>query len=595
MKIKSRKGLSILLALVLVFAISATPAFAAWDSFQNTNTNNGVTDVLVTTPVTTYDDLDNNWAGGINAPSVIDTGVSYTLYNGGYVNGTNGGARMQATTLSTANPVWNVQIDNTADNISQLSTPVLVGSDLYALTTGSTTLYSSSVFNSTNWTGTASISNVNNDATFAAGSSDYIYSNTAEVSFIAATTNITTEFALTPAVNDDAKYTLELYDGSNNLVATLVNNATLYGGYSTALNYYSGTAIPAGNYKIKLTITTDATNPITVTSISLSGNGWKLYKVATATGAATLLESGVGAGNTPITHSGDYLYFGIYGGDRSYYQYKLSTPTALKKFEADDDFYWAGATVVTVPEERNIGGAEALVNVDYAVFGSDSGTVYWREVGSFDTAGHTVDLTLTQADAGHIRSSIVAPGDGYLYFTSQGNISSTGNPGYLWKFGENRTYVGHVGLPKNSTSTPVISDNDYVYVGYYDHGNLTAPEGGVVGILKTNFIPSALFDVYGNGVSSSAGTPGDPVQASPVVCSTGVGTNRYDYVYFTTNSSSGAGYCYRHRISNGAITDVWSGGEGGTSGNPYALQGFAADGDYLVYGDDGIRLYIIKE
>ena len=162
MKMKSRKGLSILLALVLVFAISATPAFAAWPGFQNTNTNNGVTDVLVTTPVTTYDDLDSNWAGGINAPSVINNGVSYTLYNGGYVYGTNGG--MQATTLSTASPVWNVQIDNTADNISQLSTPVLVGSDLYALTTGSTTLYSSSVFNTTNWTGTASISDVNNDA-----------------------------------------------------------------------------------------------------------------------------------------------------------------------------------------------------------------------------------------------------------------------------------------------------------------------------------------------------------------------------------------------------------------------------------------------
>ena len=577
MKMKSRKGLSILLALMLVFAMSATPAFAAWPSFQNTNTNNGVTDVLVTTPVTTYDDLVNNWAGGINAPSVIDNGVSYTLYNGGYVNGTNGGARMQATTLSTASPVWNVQIDNTADNISQLSTPVLVGSDLYALTTGSTTLYSSSVFNSTNWTGTASISNVNNDATFAAGSSDYIYSNTAEVSFIAASTNITTEFALTPAVNDDAKYTLELYDGSNNLVATLVNNATLYGGYSTALNYYSGTAIPAGNYKIKLTITTDATNPITVTSISLSGNGWKLYKVATATGAATLLESGVGAGNTPITHSGDYLYFGIYGGDRSYYQYKLSTPTALKKFEANDDFYWAGATTATVS------------GTNYAVFGSDSGTVYWREVGSFDTAGHTVDLTLTQADAGHIRSSIVAPGDGYLYFTSQGNISSTGNSGYLWKFGENGTYVDHVGLPKNSTSTPVISGKNYVYVGYYDHGNFTAPEGGVAGVPKNNLITSALFDVYGNGVSSPAGTPGDPVQASPVVYADV--DDDCDYIYFTTNASAGIGHCYSYDGST--AVSVWT--AGGTSSNRYALQGFAADGDYLVYGDDGIRLYIIKE
>lgn len=52
MKMKSRKGLSILLAFVLVLAMSATSAFAAWPSFQNDADNNGIIDVqpAITTP-----------------------------------------------------------------------------------------------------------------------------------------------------------------------------------------------------------------------------------------------------------------------------------------------------------------------------------------------------------------------------------------------------------------------------------------------------------------------------------------------------------------------------------------------------------------
>ncbi|WP_449240796.1 hypothetical protein [Desulfoscipio gibsoniae] len=561
---RSRKILPIFLALMLVVALAATPAFANWPSFQKDSSNNGITDVLVTTPSAVYDDLDNNFGGAINAPSVIDNGVSYTLYNGGYVDSTNGGARMQATTLSSGTPVWNEQIDTTANNVAQLSTPVLVGSNLYALTTGSTTLYRSATITPSDWEGTATIDDVSETATFPADDTTYIYTEEADVEFIAPTTNINTRFELTPAVNDAALYTIELFDDSDVHVATLVDEAILYGTFDEALNYYDGPEIPAGDYKLKLTIETDATNAITgVTDISLSGNGWNLYKVATSTGTETLLESGIGAANTPLAHCGDYLYFGIYGGDRDYYQYNISTP-ALNEFDAGEDFYWAGATVVEVN------------TTDYAVFGSDSGTVYWREVGDFETAGCEVDLTTHEANAGNVRSSIVAPGDGYLYFTSQGDISSTGNPGYLWKFEEDGTYVDHVDLSGNSTSTPVISDNGFVYVGYYDHGNFQNPNGGVAA-----YDTSLNFDatIYS----------GDPVQASPVVCSDG----DFDFIYFTTNSSSGAGYCYSYDTILSDVTPEWT--AGGTSSNRYALQGFAADGDYLVYGDDGIRLYIIKE
>ena len=180
MKMKSRKGLLTLLALVLVFSLTVT-AYAAWPSFQNDADNNGVIPVSpappTASPTVAANQLANNYGGGIDAPSVIDDNcIAYTLYNGGYVFGTAGGARLQATTLSSPTPaVWNVQLDATADNVPQLSTPVLVGTDLYALTTGSTSLYGSSAFD-TELTGTATINNMNNTATFPANSTTNIRS-----------------------------------------------------------------------------------------------------------------------------------------------------------------------------------------------------------------------------------------------------------------------------------------------------------------------------------------------------------------------------------------------------------------------------------
>ena len=545
---KKQRRITAFLALALVLAMSTTTVFAQWPSFQNESDNNGIISVepAITTPTVESQELLNNYGGGISSPSVIDDdGVAYTLYNGGYPDGSKGGARMQATSLSDNEEIWNKQIDSTASNVAQLSTPVIVGSDIYALTTGSTSLYESSDFDGTNWTGSASIAS--NKATFPAGGSNYIESVQEEVTFIAPTTNITTEFTLTPAVNDEAKYTIELLDGSNSVVATLVEDATIYGGYGQALNYYSGPEIPAGSYKMKLSITTDPTNPITVTDISLSGNGWKLYKVEQGDGSATLIESGVGATNTPITHYDGDLYFGIFGGDRSYYQYNISTQT-LNKFEANDDFYWTGATVVG----------------NYAIFGSDSGKVYWRDINNFSSSGSVVDLKDEQSDAGHVRSSIVAPGDGHIYFTSQGDISTTGNPGYLWKFTEGGTYVAGVQTERNTTSTPVISENGFIYVGNYDHGNLNNPEGGVEVVDKNDFTedPKTVYD-------------GEPVQASPVVYSviTGPPSNHIDYIYFTTNSATGQGYGYSYKPSSGGTgtaTPLWT--AGGTSANRFALN-----------------------
>jgi hypothetical protein len=90
-------------------------------------------------------------------------------------------------------------------------------------------------------------------------------------------------------------------------------------------------------------------------------------------------------------------------------------------------------------------------------------------------------------------------------------------------------------------------------------------------------------------VSETATTiySGDPVQASPIVYS----GSYYDLIYFTTNSSTGKGYCYYYDTNYPYSEPVWS--AGGTSANPYAEQGFASDNGYLVYGDDANNLYIM--
>jgi hypothetical protein len=119
-----------------------------------------------------------------------------------------------------------------------------------------------------------------------------------------------------------------------------------------------------------------------------------------------------------------------------------------------------------------------------------------------------------------------------------------------------------------------------VYAGY----NNGFTSGGVV-VIPASAFGSVITTVYS----------GDPVQSSPIVWSDE--GNEMDYVYFTTNADytystppTHNGYCYSVDVSGSPPVPslVWNPGTGGT----YALQGFASDGGYVVYGDDGNTLYI---
>ena len=305
----------------------------------------------------------------------------------------------------------------------------------------------------------------------------------------------------------------------------------------------------------------------------------------------TIIASGTGEVTTPISYdnSGN-IYWGTWSNATIpttgiYYQYIPSTNTLNPFSPANSQgYYWAGAVFVTVG------------SAGYMVFGSDSGTVYVRPVTNFSSGtGYTHTVPASDQNK-HIRSSIALLG-GYLYFTSaysNTDVTPFIFTGKLWRLATSSlTTSGDlsnpVELPGASTSTPVVSNNSFVYVGWYRQSTGFVGSGGVVTVPVAKFLTGSLVDVYGNGVSGS-GVSGDMVQSSPLVRTIG-GEN---YIYFTTNASNGKGYCYQHTPSSAAAQFVWS--AGGTIPTPYehyTLQGFAANNGYLIYGDDASDIYIM--
>lgn len=66
-----------------------------------------------------------------------------------------------------------------------------------------------------------------------------------------------------------------------------------------------------------------------------------------------------------------------------------------------------------------------------------------------------------------------------------------------------------------------------------------------------------------------------------------------DYLYFTTNASSGGGYCYAYTFYSDpsyppSCTPKWS-----AILNNYSLQGMAASGQYVAFGNDGNTFAVI--
>lgn len=562
-----KKTLALILAMMMVLT---STAFANWDSFQGDDLNNGTseTGVTSTNPNTTTVNLPNNGAfTGVDVEPLVHGSRIYALYNGGSTTGGNakdftdgkvGGARLAAVDATDSKLLWSVQVGE-ADNVSQLSTPVLSrdGKTLYGVYT-----YTNNIFPDDFTT-----------KTIDAGKSESVTYKGVKLpgSF--------SNFQVTTGIMGTGKQTgtVEIKDSNGKVVQSVDSDS--YDGYSFSVYYTDGDAIPEGTYDITVTIKNSDTESVSWTQCKMLLNFWQAFKVGNidtdSPKVSKLKASGAGNANTPVTFddslideilTGGQLYFGIYDGDRAYYQYTLGNDT-VEKFKANDGsmgFYNAGA----------------VVHGENVYFGSESGRVYIRNAANFETEGTSKKI----ADAA-IRSSIVLEPfevdeifqGRHLYFTSY--------DGKLWRVKLHNDTVmeqqgldlGNTAAEARSTTTPVVS-GDNVYVATNGSDPTTWAAVGTVKRVTKSFTSSSKLTTIYNGAG---------VQCSPVVYAGKYQGKDADYVYFTTNVSDGTGYCYA--LVNGRAVKVWE-----ANGGNYSLQGFAMGENFAVFGNDGNTITIIK-
>jgi hypothetical protein len=592
------KLLAAALAVALTLAMSVT-AFAAWPSFQNARNNNGVinngtppTDpATAATPVplpqgaTVYSGVDAapvmNTATYTDASGAQSTKtIAYTLYDAG--NAAGGGARVAAVDVAAGTNLWDVQLNPTSN--FQVSTPYLDTDTniLYAGVTRTSPMMTLPPIFKYGWTASDGASiDTSGKATFPAGVTSSI-STTESINLMKAVNTIyaPTDLSVPAGVTADYEIWLEPVPPTPPdppEPPRLIDSGTINGGDDGATGTYNTYNADTICENIKYTVRIEVTpqgGAVTATNINLNRYDWDLFAISGVNTAnptvSASLAGAEGEFNTPISYDYDNIYWGLWGGVRSYYQYARDGKSAPVVFTPQlPSVTWHG---------DNFYGAGAFSNDADVFFGSDSGTIYKQDVDDFATPGTSRNLKSDKADVGMIRSTIAHKGT-YNYFTSHG----TGSVGYLWKVDVNLTLPEYTQLTYNSTSTPVISDNNIIYVGTYGYNTVLEKGIGAVEAFDSNL--SRLAIIYGGDDDS------DPVQSSPIVWSK---NSTEDYIYFTTNAGTekGKGYCFYYDITDPtSASEEWA--AGGTSSNPFALQGFASDNGYLVYGDDGNCLYIM--
>ncbi|MCD8054627.1 MAG: hypothetical protein LUF00_11455 [Lachnospiraceae bacterium] len=566
---KMSRWLALALAAVMAFPGSAWAATAgSWNQYQGDSTHSGViTEAPLTASAGTLADSSSNvtkitldysgsgWSGVDTSPvmeTVDGTTYAYVVYNGR----SNGGQLAQVNCATGA--VKYLQISTS--NSFQLSTPYL-DTDSGRIYTAATTYYnllSNSEFTTTDsWTcSSASITTGSTEeeayVTIPAGGS---VSQSFTVESGSSNSQLTSGLKL---AEEGTSATVTYSLGSTTLATQEVTSAE---DWTYVEEVGSSDISTAGDYTITVTVTgasviCDYVKYSTYTSgvVYTTRDMDQLYQVGAATYGGQI--------NTPLTVSGNYLYFGTYSGSYYYYQIDLTNlddPSAcVKKYKGNSHFYWAGASVVD----------------DTVYFGGDGGYLYQRSVSDFENTGTVTALSSAGVTPGNVRSSILVYGTD-LYFTSQG--------GYLWKYSISDGSLIYANIGGTSTSTPTISENGYIYVGCYG-----SSVKGVKALAVSDFsanITSASDSTWKTIYTDDTSTIYGKVQASVIVYTSG----NYDYVYFTTNTSDGAGYCYQVSKTRGTSSSRWS-----TSDSTYMLQGMASCGGYLTFGNDNNEFFIVN-
>ena len=575
---KVSKTLAIVLCLALILSLTA---FAAWTTYQGDIAHTGqITDAapyienggsLAVGSHLKYVTLTASGTGwsGVDSEPVMhkegNTTYAFVQYNG---RSDNGGS-IAKVNCNTGSLVWYIpQATPTAAN--QLSSPLLDGNTLYYVYNNENSKVSGYLPNTQYTTNTLTLS-----VYLDAGGSYrlYIPSTITSGSSATMTVSVSRDNGTPVYLNLDNDDPTETGSYTTRTLTTSTTTSALNKNYADVFSI-------AGTYDIAITYTL-ASGSYKTGTCYLYQNHITLNKIADVTGSTAPTPSqfatnlpGSGQMNTPITTDGNYLYFGTWMSGTahgSYYQVNKSTGS-FKSFHQTDGsgFYWADA----VPVNTNNGET-----YNYVVFGGDGGYLYYRSISDFENVGGVYNLSTLLANAlsghtnaGNVRSTISSDGT-YIYFTSQGPTGTS----YLWRFlistiGNATPTYNVIALDGGtSTSTPAISQSGLIYVGYYNGFS----SGGV------DVIDSSTFTI----VKNISGLP--PVQSSvDVYTNSGI-----DYIFFTTNASAGAGYCYSVNISSYAATEMWN----TTSvGNNTCLQGMAACNGYLTFGNDSNRFFIVN-
>ncbi len=250
--------------------------------------------------------------------------------------------------------------------------------------------------------------------------------------------------------------------------------------------------------------------------------------------------------NTPMLYLDGNLFFGKWtrgdAYDNDYGKYYCldvnnNQLSALDTGCTSDNFYLTGAT--TYEEEGST----------YLIFGSENGNLYL-----FDA--DTVECKSIENAEDDIRSSICSCDDEFYFTTKAGKVCKYIVNDYTEL---EKVWVTPLALPSNAT--PTISDG----VVYVSTGNYESTSGTLY-----------AFDAETGNKINEYSVPGGPVQSSMLIYEAGEDST---YTYYTVNSDSGKGYC---KLLNDSA-EAYAIGEAG-----YTLQGFAAANGYLVYGNDGV-------
>lgn len=566
---RTSKVLAILLALAMLLSVTAFAAnkTTVWPVYGSNANHNSVVDGAPTSATSvTGIDLSNGgsgWDGIDNVPvmeTVNNVTYAYVLYDG-Y---SRYGGQLAKINCSAATPyvVWHKQVSGASG--FQLSTPYL-DTEARAIYIGASnaSVYddvaiSSPVALTANTAGTVTI----NGLTLLTAANRVSVPVYVGHTSVAARGTLTTEGTATIQLGggQPVNLTLSTTQASSGTIYKIYEQATYDDdGEVNGYDYYYYI-----NHSVTASSLTDATLSISVTlngtgkieSVSMFANKGAVTKItgidstdASGLTLTSVVSSVNGQINTPITRYGDYIYFGTWSGNTAmqYYQVKVSDSSfTAKTYTGNAGFYWAGA-----------------VELDgYIYFGGDSGNLYYQLAGNdFGSNEDVVALTDKASDAGNVRSTIMTDGTN-LYFTSQGK--------YLWCYQPNEDgvpeYQWHIQLAGTSTSTPTLVQNSdgttSIYTGYYTGFNA----GGV-----------QVTTVSGSTRTIDTVASGFPVQCS-ILYSDG-------YVYFNTNSSDGAGYCFNVATK----TQAWTAGS-----DTYALGGMACANGIVVFGNDHDMLYVVK-